>query len=106
MSSKRLTHTELEALSLGLKFSTGLDNKDLIDYVVSNHRWTDSDVDKGFIQGITACCVADASSRPPAIPRRYVTALKSLRDDETIVITQADKRGVLLVWIRLAIYVK
>ena len=37
--------------------------------------------------------MADSSSRPPVIPRRYVTALKGLRDDETIVITQADKGG-------------
>lgn len=93
MSSKRLTRTEKEALSHGLKFSTGKDSKCLLDYVVSNHRWTNTDIDKGFIQGITACCVADLSSRPPAIPRRYVTALKGLRDDETIVITQADKGG-------------
>lgn len=31
---------------------------------------------KGFILRITAGCVTDASSRPPVIPRRYITAMK------------------------------
>lgn len=73
MSSKRLPHTKKEALSFGLHLGTGQHSKDWIDNVISNHRWTDSDVDKG----ITAYCMADASSRSPAIQRRYIQGIYS-----------------------------
>lgn len=68
--------------------TTGQDSKDLMVYVISSHRWTDS-VNRRLIQGIIACCVQGAASRPSAIPlpRRYIAALI--------------KVGVLLSWMKM-----
>ena len=55
ISSKPLSNTELQALSLGLKFDTGKDQRPLITYFTKNHKYNDSSVEAGFKQGITAC---------------------------------------------------
>ncbi|XP_069985541.1 uncharacterized protein [Penaeus vannamei] len=91
MSSKRLTNTEIEALSLGPKFSTRQGNKDLIDYVVSNHCWTDSEETIVITQAIKVtkartCChlLEEAPRNPsmrgvpkahkPCVPMRHITS--------------------------------
>ena len=93
LSNKILTKNESEALSLGLKFDSGVDNKTYADYVLKNYRWTDSDMEKGFIQGVLACCTALSKEQPSALPRRYRTALNELGRNSDIVITRSDKGG-------------
>lgn len=58
LASIQLTDTEKAALSLGLKSDTGVDTKSYIEHVSGNYRWKDSDADKGFKQGVLACCKA------------------------------------------------
>lgn len=55
LSSRILSDTEKEALSLGLKFDTGADKRKYTEYATRNHKWSDSESDRGFIQGVTAC---------------------------------------------------
>ena len=57
---------------------------------VSIHR---ADADKGFIQGILACCKALADRQPSSMPKRYMRALQNLANDDSVVVTQADKGG-------------
>ncbi|XP_076039155.1 uncharacterized protein LOC143024255 [Oratosquilla oratoria] len=93
LSSLRLTKTQEEALSLGLKFSTGINHKTTADYVEKNYNWRDSELENGFKQGLILCCSLASRKREPAIPRRYTRALKELRDNNDILITTADKGG-------------
>lgn len=44
-----------------------------------------------LIQGISACCISGKSSGPPAILRRYISALKGLGTEVDTGITQAEK---------------
>ena len=97
LSSRPLSNYEEEALSLGLKFSSGKDNKDLADHVMKNYRFHDSETEKGFIQGILTCCKAIADSEKSTLPQRYVTALRALAKDNSIVITSADKGGGIII---------
>ena len=85
LSNKRLTPTEKAALSLGLKFDIGVDKKSYIEHVTNNYRGSDSDIEKGFSQGVIACCKAMADSKPKTIPKRYETALHDLSKNKDIV---------------------
>ncbi|XP_076034579.1 uncharacterized protein LOC143021171 [Oratosquilla oratoria] len=60
-----------------------------------NYNWRDSELENGFKQGLILCCSLASRKREPAIPRRYTRALKELRDNNDILITTADKGGVL-----------
>ncbi|XP_063849711.1 uncharacterized protein LOC135093961 [Scylla paramamosain] len=93
ISNKTLARYELEALSLGLKFDTGKNTNTYADYVLKNYTWTNSDVEKGFIQGVLACYSSLASEQPSAIPKRYREALNNLRKDDSVMITKSDKGG-------------
>ena len=68
-----------------------------IEHMNKNYRWEDPDIDKGFAQGVLACCKALADDEGQSMPRRYAKALRSLATDKTIVITQADKGGGLVI---------
>ena len=92
-SSRNLTNTEKEALSLGLKFDTGKDRSSFIDLVNRNYRWDESEVERGFIQRVLTCCKALADKEGNSMPLRYYQALQTLAKDTNIVITQADKGG-------------
>lgn len=87
----------MEVLSLGLKFDIGEDRMDYAEYVSKNYRWKDNDASKGFNQGVLACYKALAMENRSAIPRRHREALADLSRDESIVITQADKGGGVIV---------
>ena len=76
-----------------LKFDAGRDKYSFIDHIVRNYKWTDGDAEKGFIQGILTCCKALADQQPSSLPRRYVRALRNLANDDSVVMTQADKGG-------------
>ncbi|XP_076045821.1 uncharacterized protein LOC143028065 [Oratosquilla oratoria] len=78
---------------LGLKFDTGNDNKRFTDYTLKNSIWSDTEAEKGFKQGVTACCIALSASIPRSLPHRYISALKELGKDNSIFISQADKGG-------------
>ncbi|XP_076065250.1 uncharacterized protein LOC143039261 [Oratosquilla oratoria] len=93
MSTRPLTDTETEALSLGLKFDTGIGNKSFTDYTLKNSIWSDTEAEKGFKQGVTACCIALSANTPRSLPRRYISALKELGKDNSIFISQVDKGG-------------
>ena len=80
-------------MSLGLKFDTGRSTRNYIESLNQNYKWSESDVDKGFVQGVTACYHALANADKCAIPRRYEVALQKLGKDDSIVISRADKGG-------------
>ena len=92
-SSHTLTPTQEEALSLGLKFSTGLERRNFLDYALKNTRWNDQSIEKGIKQGIILCCAAAAAAQKPSIPKRYNVALEELRRNKNIIITSSDKGG-------------
>ena len=89
LSTASLTEAESEALSFGLKFATGLNNKSITDTLGKNYRKNDTDFDKGFIQGIIAAMITQNDE--PTIPRRYIIALKNLAKNRDIVISPSDK---------------
>lgn len=93
LSSRPLSDSEKEALSLGLKFDAGKDKFSFTEHIERNYKWSDSDVDKGFVQGILTCCKALADKQPSSLPKRYVRALKNLANDDSVIVTQADKGG-------------
>ena len=93
LSSRVLNNNEREALALGLKFDSGRDKSTYVEHVQRNYKWTEDDIEKGFIQGVLLCCKALADQEADRLPRRYMTALKRLADDSSIVITRADKGG-------------
>ena len=93
LSSYELSATEREALSLGLKFSTGKNDRSFLDIITSNYRESDNDVEKGFKQGMLACFAAAAKAAPLTLPRRYFLALQSLGKNADIFISTADKGG-------------
>ena len=97
MSSRTLSEYEKEALSLGLKFSVGENKLDLTGHVIKNYCFSDNDVDKGFIQGILTCCKAISESEQSALPKRYVVALEGLANDNSIMISSADKGGGIII---------
>lgn len=97
LSDRTLSEVQIQALSLGSKFDTGLNRKGALDYVESNYRRDASALERGFIQGLIVCAVASAKGRDPAIPDRYVRALKELRDDRSIMVVPADKGGGLVI---------
>ena len=97
VSSRQLSNTEIEALSLGMKFDSGKDKMSFVEHVNKNYKWDDPDVEKGFAQGVLACCKALADEESNSMPRRYAKALKTLANDKSIVITQADKGGGLVI---------
>ena len=97
LSSRILTENEKQALSLGLKFDIGNDRRTLSEGVSRNQNFRDSDIQKGFVQGILMTCKALADNEPDTIPRRFKLALDSLAKDESIVVTSADKGGGVIV---------
>ena len=95
--SRTLTGYEQEALSLGLKFSTGRGNRDLTDHIVKNYGFSDKEVDKGFIQGVLTCYKAIAASELSSLSKTCMIALEALAKDDYIVITLADKGGGIII---------
>lgn len=93
MSSRILSNNEKEALALGLKFDSGKDKASFTDHVNRNYSWKEDDIEKGFMQGILFCCKALSDKEPAKLPRRYLKALEALAGDTSVVITQADKGG-------------
>ena len=97
LSASILTESEKQALSLGLKFDTGNDRCTLSEGVSKNQNFRDSDMQKGFVQGILIACKALADNEPDRIPLRSKLALDSLAKDESIVVTSTDKGGGVIV---------
>ena len=92
LSNTSLNPIEEEALSLGLKFATGHPKFDLADIISANYKHTDSNLNKGFIQGIIAASTTPGHTTP-SIPYRYSIALANLAKNEHLTITSADKGG-------------
>ncbi|XP_045107741.1 uncharacterized protein LOC123502642 [Portunus trituberculatus] len=93
LSNTPLNETEMQALSLGLKFDSGQPRFKYNELLNKNYNWKEKDVDKGFKQGVIACYQAIAEDEEPGLPRRFRTALEDLGRRTDIVITQADKGG-------------
>lgn len=96
LSSKHLTKYQREVLSLGSNFDTGVNKNSLSSLISKNYKWQESDIDKGFQQGILACCNI-LSKKNSILPKRYLIALTSLKKDESIIIKKADKGGGIVV---------
>ena len=96
LSSRQLTDEELQALSLGLKFDTGRDRRSTADYFVDNQR-QESEVERGFTQGLVATATCLKRAQPPTLPMRYEKTLKRLGRDSSLHITKADKGGGVIV---------
>ena len=92
LSRKQLNDVEEEALSFGLKFAIGLPKNNIDDTISKNYRYSDTDFDKGFVQGIITSSFC-SSTNESTIPLRYIQALKNLAKDTSIHITTADKVG-------------
>ena len=92
-STRELTQTEVEALSLGLKFDIGYSGTSISKLVRKNNRYSSHDLDNGFIQGLAIASHAMARSASSNLPRRYVQALTSLAADQSINISSSDKGG-------------
>ena len=58
----------------------------------TNYKHHDSDFDKRFLQGIITAST-NCHSDEPTLPKRYITALKSLSSNHNIVISPSDKGG-------------
>ena len=93
LSDRVLSQVEKEVLSLGPKFDTGTQKSDLADWLIANHRWNDPSTDQGVMQGLVMATHTSAKSTPSSLPHRYLAALKNLRSDESIRLTNADKGG-------------
>ena len=93
ISSKPLSPTELQALSLGLKFDTGSDKRPLSYYLSRSRLPGASDVDKGFAQGVITTMHCLKTIQAPTLPSRFVEALRKLGEDDSLHITQDDKGG-------------
>ncbi len=50
---------------MGLKFDTGVDNKEPLDYISRNNNWKDNDTENGFKQGVVMCCSVVARKNTP-----------------------------------------
>ena len=92
ISNRTLSPTEHEALSLGLKYATGIQKKDLTQVVTKNYRHLDSDFQKGMIQGIITASI-NHNDKEHTLPLRYINALKTLSKDTSIHISTSDKGG-------------
>ena len=101
LSSKTLTPIQLQALSLGARFDTGICRKDIVDVIQSNYRRNVSSIERGFVQGVSMCTLSVAKNQPSALPRRHLQALKELGKDETLAIVPADKGGGLVILNRI-----
>ena len=86
------TKTEIQALSLGLKFATGLPNHSITNLISKNYRQTDTEFFKGFIQGILTT-TTNSSNHDTTIPKRFSIALKKLANNTNLHITSSDKGG-------------
>ena len=73
-----------------------------LDLLAKNNKFSDSDIDKGFKQGVMTCLSALAHSNRSALPRRYRQAIQDLAKDESIVITSADKGGGIVILDKVA----
>lgn len=68
----------------------------MADSLKFNCRWSRSTTERGSVLGVETCAVVSAKGRELAIPAKYTMALQELGRDDSIVIAQADKGGVLV----------
>ena len=92
ISSINLSPIETEALSFGLRFSTGIKNYDMGKIINTNYKYHDSDFHKGFLQGIIAAST-NCHSDELTLPNRYITALRSLSSNHNVIISPSDEGG-------------
>ena len=93
ISSKVLSETQHQALSFGLKFDTGKDERPLSYFMTKAGMHKTSDLNKGFAQGVITTMNCLKNEQFPALPRRYEKALNDMKKDSSVHITQADKGG-------------
>ena len=92
ITSISLNHFETDALSSGLKFSTGIKNHDMGKLINTNYKHHDSEFHKGFLQDIITASTYYHSDEL-TLPNRYTTALRTLSSNHNIVISPSDKGG-------------
>lgn len=89
LSGSELSDTQLETLSFGLKFPTGLLKNDTTDFIMKNHHHNNSDFTKGYIQGLIT---AIYKKNKQHFLHRYIKVLKELAN-KNIHIAPSDKGG-------------
>lgn len=75
ISTFKLSATEMEALSLGLKFATGLKKDDTLTALTKNHNFSHTEFKKIFVHGILAATFTNTIET--TLLRRYIQVLKS-----------------------------
>ena len=85
-------------LSLGLSFSLGTSEKDLIDSIsrVNNFNYYHPEINANFLKGV--CLQAFGCGKKfTVLPKRFQTALSNLANSKDIKIMKADKGGAVVV---------
>ena len=85
----KFSTTEMEALSLGLKFATGIHKNITTNTILSNYN---TDFFKGFIQEIILASVSQPNNS--SLPKRYIKALSNLTQNPNIIFPTDKSSGV------------
>ena len=97
MSGGKLTKTERQVLSLGLKFATGLNDRTPLDVATAVnqfHSQNSSDKRVPDITFLRASVIPYLNTdRHATLPERYVKALRSLIKKKDLTVISADKGG-------------
>ena len=101
MSGNRISKTERELLSLGIKFSTGLNDRTALDIATAINKFRYQhklDLKVPNIAFVRASVIPYlATQRHATLPDRYVQAIRSLTAKKEITIIPADKGGAVCV---------
>ena len=81
----------MEALSLWLKFATGIYKNITTNTILDNYRDCDINFSKGFIQGIILILILQ--SNESSYPKTYTQALFNLTLNLNFIIFPTDKSG-------------
>ena len=97
MSGGKLTKTERQVLSLGLKFATGLNDRSPLDVATAVNKFRAKHANDPRIHDITFIRASVIpylnTERHSTLPERYVKALRSLIKKKDLTIISADKGG-------------
>ena len=91
LSDTELSKNETLALSYGLKFAVGTNKMDTTGTITKNHRYSDSEFERGFIQGLISATLSTENEY--TLPKRFVSAIQNLSQNKDLVISPADKGG-------------
>ena len=76
LTNFQFSTTKMEAISLGLKFATGIYKNITTNIILDNYWNCDTNFSKGFIQGIILTTLSQPNES--SLPKRYTQALPNL----------------------------